>query len=117
MHYEITERSEYLRAVVGDAARMDDFENLYRELQRRCAALGLHRALVVVRPESDIPGPDHIGKFGGAGFVNGFKLALVCATWTLYQACNEAERGADQATINVRAFVQETEAIRWLTGS
>ena len=117
MHYEITEHSDYLRAVIGDAARTDDFKNLYRELQRRCAARGLHRALVVVRPESDISGPEHFGNFAGAGFVSGFKLALVCETWTLYQACNKAERGADQATINVRAFVQEREAINWLTGS
>ena len=117
MHYEITEHSDYLRAVIGDAARTDDFKNLYRELQVRCAARGLRRALIVVHPESDVSGPEHFGKFAAAGFVKGFKLALVCATWTLYQVCNKAERGARQAAINVRAFVQEMEAIRWLIGS
>ena len=46
----------------------------------------------------------------------GFRLALVCATWTLYQACNKAERAATKAGVNVRAFLQEMEAVRWLTG-
>jgi hypothetical protein len=35
---------------------------------------------------------------------------------TLYQACNKAERAATKAGVNVRAFLQEMEAVRWLTG-
>ena len=46
----------------------------------------------------------------------GYDGALVCATWTLYQACNKAERAATKAGVNVRAFLQEMEAVRWLTG-
>jgi hypothetical protein len=115
MHYQITEHGDYLRAVIGDAADLAEFENFYRELQTRCTARGFQRALVVVLPESDAPGPERLGVFERAGFMHGFKLALVCATWTLYQACNKAERAANQAAVNVRAFLQEMEAMRWLT--
>jgi hypothetical protein len=117
MHYEITEHSTYLRAVIGDAADKDDFAAFYREVQKRCALLGLDRALVIVTPEEDVPGPDRLGNFTGAGFIDGFRLALVCATWTLYQACNNAERAASQAAVKVRAFLQEMEAVRWLTAN
>lgn len=117
MHYEITTHGDYLRAVIGDAAGQSDFAGLYRELQARCAAQGLSRALVVVRPESEVPGPERLGLFDRSGFVAGFRLALVCATWTLYQACNKAERAANHAAVHVRAFLQEMEAISWLTGN
>ena len=46
----------------------------------------------------------------------GYDGALVRATWTLYQGCNKAERAATKAGVNVRAFLQEMEAVRWLTG-
>jgi hypothetical protein len=117
MHYEITAHGEYLRAVIGDSASLSDFEGLYRELQTRCAAEGLNRALVVVKPESDAPGPERLGVFKRMGFVQGFRLALVCATWGLYQACNKAERAASHAAVKMRAFLQEMEAVRWLTGT
>src|SRR5919106_6646573 len=107
MRYQITEHGDYLRGVIGDAADLDEFESFYRELQSRCAAGGFQRALVVVRPETDVPGSERIALFERAGFVAGFKLALVCATWTLYQACNKAERAANQAAFKVRAFLQE----------
>jgi hypothetical protein len=32
-----------------------------------------------------------------------------------YQACAKAERAASKAGVQVRAFFQETEGIRWLT--
>jgi hypothetical protein len=115
MHYEITQPGNYLRAVIGDAAGMEDFAAFYMEVQKRCALSGLDRALVVVTPEEDVPGPERLGNFTGAGFIEGFRLALVCATWTLYQACSNAERAASQAAVTVRAFVQEMEAVRWLT--
>jgi hypothetical protein len=115
MHYQITEHGDYLRAVVGDATKSDDFGAFYRELQTRCTLRGFHRALVVMLPENDVPGPDRLGLFEAAGFIAGFRLALVCATWTLYQACNKAERAANQAAVNVRAFLQEMEAVAWLT--
>ena len=117
MHYQITEHGDYLRAVIGDAAGPDDFAKVYRELQERCRSSKVDRALVVVLPEGDVPGPDRLSTFQGAGFMDGFKLALVCATWALYQACNKAERAASQAAIDVRAFLQEMEAVRWLTST
>jgi hypothetical protein len=114
MHYEITEHGTYLRAVIGDQAGLEDFLGFYREVQARCAIRGFDRALVIVKPEHGIPGPDRLGMFERAGFIEGFKLALVCATWTLYQACNKAEMAASRATIHVRAFLQEMEAVSWL---
>lgn len=33
MHYQITERGDYLRAVIGDAAGVEDFAASYKELQ------------------------------------------------------------------------------------
>lgn len=115
MHYQITEHGDYLRAVIGDAAAVEDFVALYKELQTRCTIRGFDRALVVVMPESAAPGPDRLALYAGAGFIEGFRLALVCATWTLYQACNKAERAASKAAIHVRAFLQEMEAVSWLT--
>lgn len=117
MHYEITEHANYLRAVIGDVGGLEDFVSFYLELQTRCTTGGFVRALVVVRPEHDVPGPDRLGTFERAGFIGGFKLALVCATWTLYQACNKAEQAANQAAVNVRAFLQEMEAVSWLTAN
>ena len=117
MHYEMTQRGNYLRAVIGDAAQTEDFAVFYGEVQRRCAALGLDRALVVVQPEQQVPGPDRLATFKGVAFVKGFRLALVCATWTLYQACNKAEMAANRATVHVRAFLQEMEAVSWLTAN
>ena len=116
MRYQITEHGDYLRAVIGADAATDEFVEFYRELQQRCATRGLDRALVVVLPEAAVPGPERLGLFDGVGFIEGFRLALVCATWTLYQACNKAERAATQAAVQVRAFVQEMEAVRWLNG-
>ena len=114
MHYDITEQGNYLRAVIGDTAGLEDFVRFYREVQARCAMRGLDRALVIVKPEREMPGPDRLGTFDRAGFIEGFKLALVCATWTLYQSCNKAEMAAARATIHVRAFLQEMEAVSWL---
>ena len=116
MHYQITEHADYVRAVIGDAADADELARFYSELRTLCAVRGFDRALVVVRPEGTVPGPDRLALFGGAGFMDGFRLALVCATWTLYQACNKAERAATEAAMTVRAFLQEMEAVRWLTG-
>ena len=117
MHYEITEHGDYLRAVIGDGAGLMTSLRLYRELQERCRSSNRDRALVVVLPEGDAPGPERLSTFQGAGFMDGFKLALVCATWALYQACNKAERAASLAAIDVRAFLQEMEAVRWLTST
>jgi hypothetical protein len=117
MHYYFTEHGGYLRAVIGDGADAEEFASFYRELGTRCASGGFRRALVVVIPESQVPGPERLGSFSGAGFLEGFKLALVCATWTLYQACNTAERTAKEAAFQVRAFLQEMEAVAWLTAT
>jgi hypothetical protein len=117
MHYQITQHGNYLRAVISHAADLEQFAKFYLEVQKRCANLGLDRALVVVLPEGDVPGPERLGNFSDAGFMDGFKLALVCATWTLYQACNKAERAAEKAAVQVRAFLQEMEAVAWLNAS
>jgi hypothetical protein len=116
MRYQITQHERYLRAVIAEDASTDEFAALYRELQTRCTVGGYDRALVVVHPESAVSGADRFANFNNAGFIDGFRLALVCATWTLYQACNKAERAAARAAVNVRAFLQEMEAVRWLTG-
>ena len=115
MRYQITEHGDYLRAVIGDAAGPEDFAAFYKELQTLCKVRGFDRALVVVLPEYAVPSPERMGTFAHAGFIDGFKLALVCAAWTLYQACAKAERAASKADVQVRAFFQETEGVRWLT--
>jgi hypothetical protein len=114
MRHEITEHGDYLRGVIGDAASVEDFAAFYRELQERCTARGCDRALVVVVPESEVPNAERLYTYKRAGFISGFKLALVCAAWTLYQACSEAERAAAAASVKVRAFFHEMEALRWL---
>lgn len=116
MNYYFTEHTGgYMRAVIGDAADAEEFARFYRELRTRCASGGFRRALVVVIPENQAPGPERLSSYRGAGFIEGFKLALVCATWTLYQSCHKAEHTAKEAAINVRAFLQEMEAVAWLT--
>jgi hypothetical protein len=117
MPYQLSEHSSYLRGVISNRATSEEFAAFYRELQARCAKLGLERALVVVAPEGEVPGHEHLGKFEGAGFVGGFRLALVCTTWTLYQSCSKAERAAKQADFQVRTFLQEMEGVTWLSGS
>jgi hypothetical protein len=114
MPYQITEHGQYLRAIIGDDAALDEFASFYRELQARCTSRVCSRALVVVRPESAVPSPERLLTFATAGFSKGFKLALVCATWTLYRACNNAEKAAAQAGIRMRAFLQEMEGVAWL---
>ena len=115
MRYQITEHGDYIRAVIGEAAAIEDFASFYKELQTLCTVRGFDRALVVVLPEYAVPSPERLSAFSSAGFMAGFKLALVCAAWTLYQACAKAERAASQAGVQVRAFFQETEGVRWLT--
>ena len=114
MRYQFTDHPDYIRGVIGDQASLDEFASFYRELQTRCQTLGIKRALVVVNPEEAVPSPERLAIFSGAGFMEGFRLALVCAGWTLYQACAKAERAAAKTGI-VRAFFQETEGVRWLT--
>jgi hypothetical protein len=79
MRHEITEHGDYLRGVIGDAASVEDFAAFYRELQERCTARGCDRALVVVVPESEVPNAERLYTYKRAGFISGFKLALVCA--------------------------------------
>jgi hypothetical protein len=117
MPYAITEHGDYVRGVIGDKSTPDDFIDFYKELQGRCKACGCDRALVIVTPAEAALGPNELHTYKQAGFLDGFRLALVCAAWTLYQACNEAERAAEKAKINVRAFFRETEAMRWLLGT
>jgi len=116
MPYQISEHPSYLRGVISNSATPDEFAAFYRELQLRCAELRLERALVIVVPQGETPGHEHLGKFDGAGFVGGFRLALVCATWTLYQSCSKAERAARRADFQVRTFLQEMEGVNWLSG-
>lgn len=117
MPYQITEHQTYLRAVISDSAPLEEFVAFYRELRALSTDRGFDRALVVVTPNGETPAHERLAMFGQAGFIEGFKLALICATWTLYQACNKAERAASQAGIHVRAFLQEMEGVNWLTGS
>lgn len=117
MRYQITEHGDYIRAVIGAAADTEEFAAFYKELQTLCTARGFDRALVVVAPGDPVPSAERLIAFDRAGFIAGFKLALVCATWALYQACAKAERAASKAGVQVRAFFQETEGIRWLTAN
>jgi hypothetical protein len=115
MPYQLTQYPEYLRAVIGNGATADEFASFYRDVQLRCAELGLERALVVVVPGDEVPHFEDLGRFSGAGFADTFRLALICATWTLYQACNKAERTAARAGFQVRTFLQEMEGVTWLS--
>ncbi len=117
MPYQLSEHQNYLRAVISNNATPEEFATFYRELQMRCAELGFERALVVVVPEGEPVGHESLGRLAGVGFVDGFRLALICATWTLYQACNKAERAASRAGFQVRTFLQEMEGVTWLRGS
>ena len=116
MPYEITPQDDYIRAVIGDDASQEDFVALFREMKALCATRGVGRAMVVVSPHAGIvPTFEHLSSYAGAGFMNGFKLALVCAGWALYRACQKAERAAQKAGVHVRAFFQEAEGSRWLS--
>ena len=116
MSYRITEHEKYLRAVIEDDASLEDFVQLFREMKTLCATRGVDRAMVVVShgAAGSVPSFEHLSSYAGAGFMDGFKLALVCAGWALYRACQKAERAAEKAGVRVRAFFQETEGSRWL---
>jgi hypothetical protein len=116
MPYEFTEHGDYIRAVIRDDASQDDFVALFREMKMLCAARGVDRGMVVVsHGAGSIPTFEHLSSYAGAGFMGGFKLAVVCAGWALYRACQKAERAAEKAGVQVRAFFQEAEGNRWLT--
>ena len=115
MPYEFTPHEDYIRAVISDGASQEDFVALFREMKALCATRGVDRAMVVVsHGASAVPTFEQLSSYAGAGFMNGFKLALVCAGWALYRACQKAERAAEKAGMQVRAFFQETEGSRWL---
>ena len=118
MPYEFTPHEGYIRAVIRDDASQDEFVQLFRELKALCATQGVARAMLVVSHNDSSPLPtfEHLSSYAGAGFMEGFKLALVCAGWALYRACQKAERAAEKAGVQVRAFFQEAEGNRWLTG-
>lgn len=117
MPYSFTEHHDYIRAVIGDDASQDDFVGLFREMKALCATRGVGRGMVVVsHGAGPIPTFEHLSSYAGAGFMEGFKLALVCTGWALYRACQKAERAAEKAGVQVRAFFQETEGSQWLTG-
>lgn len=116
MPYRFTDHAEYIRAVIGDDASQEDFVALFREMRVLCATRGVDRGMVVVSPGGgSIPTFEHLSSYAGAGFVEGSRLALVCAGWALYRACQKAERAAEKAGVQVRAFFHETEGSRWLT--
>lgn len=116
MPYEFTEHGDYIRAVIRDDASLEDFVALFREMKTLCATRGVERGMVVVsHGAGSIPTFEHLSSYAGAGFMEGFKLALVCAGWALYRACQKAERAAAKAGVQVRAFFQEAEGSRWLT--
>jgi hypothetical protein len=116
MPYTFTDHTDYIRAVIGDDASQDDFIALFREMKVLCATRGVDRGMVVVsHGAGSIPTFEHLSSYAGAEFIQGFKLALVCAGWTLYRACQKAERAGEKAGVHARAFFQEAEGSRWLT--
>lgn len=115
MTYSFTEHTDYIRAVIRDDATQDDFVALFREMKALSATRGVDRGMVVVSPNRGaVPTFEHLSSYAGAGFLGGFKLALVCGGWALYRACQKAERAADKAGVQTRAFFQEAEGSRWL---
>jgi hypothetical protein len=116
MPYEFTPHDEYVRAVIADDASQEEFVALFREMKALCATRGVDRGMVVVsHGAGSVPTFEHLSSYAGAGFMEGFKLALVCAGWALYRACQKAERAAEKAGVRTRAFFQEAEGSRWLS--
>lgn len=115
MPYAFTDHSEYVRAVIPADATQDDFVALFREMKAISAKRGVDRGMVVVSPDSgSVPTFEHLSSYASVGFIGGYKLALVCGGWTLYRACQKAERAADKAGVQTRAFFQEAEGTSWL---
>jgi hypothetical protein len=116
MPYQFTEHSEYIRAVIPDDASMEEFVGLFREMKTLSATRGVGRGMVVVRHNAGaVPTFEHLSSYAGAGFMDGFKLALVCGGWALYRGCQKAERAAEKAGVHARAFFQEAEGSHWLS--
>ena len=116
MPYQFTEHSEYIRAVIPDNASLEDFVGLFREMKALSTTRGVDRGMVVVAHNAgQVPTFEHLSSYAGAGFMQGYKLALVCGGWALYRGCQKAERAAEKAGVKTRAFFQEAEGSRWLT--
>jgi hypothetical protein len=117
MPYDITTHQEYLRGVLGRERHADEYLVFFKELQRKCAQQGFARALVVVLhwiPELPATVSDALYPFYRVDAVSAFKLALVCRTWALYEACANAQLAATRPDVHARAFFSEAEALGWL---
>jgi hypothetical protein len=107
----------YIRATIGPADA-NDLPACYRSLAMICAREGLARVLVLIDGAGGSTAHylvrRSIGAMAVAGTPTNFRMALVARSVPDYKVCKYAEVVAARRSVRARAFLDETEAIRWL---
>lgn len=114
----ISRRGEYIRADVGPG-RPSEILECYRSLVTLALEQKFKLALVVGAAYDDaahhLAARDAVIAFHEIGVPAGFKLALVPLTYPTLNGYRQAEIEAQKRGIRAKVFMEEMEAIRWLT--
>jgi hypothetical protein len=107
----------YLRATVGPGLA-DEVQECYRTLANVCLVRQCSRVLVIglatLDPFYHLAGRDALRSLALAGVAADFRLALVAKSATLIAVYDAAVVEAGRLGLEVRRFITEEEAERWL---
>jgi hypothetical protein len=114
---EIDQEQHYLRATVGPGLA-DEVQACYRTLATECLVRHCSRVLVIglatIDPFYHLAGRDALRSLALAGVPADFRLALVAKSATLIAVYDAAVVEAGRLGLDVRRFMTEEEAERWL---
>jgi hypothetical protein len=119
MKYSIEARRGYLHAALQGRDTADEMRDFLLAVHAASKQHDLPKILMAVRQSRAIFKPED---YGLSGYVNELvtpacQIALVSDTRELHTAHEYIEMVARQQGVNVRAFRDETEALRWMRGN
>jgi hypothetical protein len=114
---EIARTGEQLRVAVGPALP-DEVQECYRAFANECVTGGCNRVLIIGNAKIDafshLALRDVLRAMALAGVPERFRVAVVAATANLIAVYDTAVVEAGRLGIDVRRFMTEEEAARWL---
>src|SRR5882672_7740831 len=114
---EIELDGEHLRVAVGPALP-DEVQECYRAFANECVTGGCNRVLIIGNAKIDafshLALRDVLRAMALAGVPAGFRVAVIAATANLIAVYDTAVVEAGKLGIDVRRFMTEEEATRWL---
>jgi hypothetical protein len=114
---EIAREPGWLRVSVGPGLA-DEVQECYRAAAMECLRNRCERVLVLgvatFDPTAHLAGRDALRSLALAGVPGGFRLALVALTPDLIAVYDAAVLEAERLGIDVRRFMVEEDAERWL---